>query len=204
MTRNKKHWYDGWIYDRVIAPHQSGLFFRIKSLIKEYSSVIDVGCGPGRMDFLISDKCSKVIGIDLSIKNIKTATESVIRSSYKNVFFSHSDLSEIAGKKEDHFDYAVFSLILHEINHDERLKLLQEAILIADRIIIADYLPKAGAFQSAVRGIIEFFAGREHFSNYRNYISNGGINNLVKKAGLKIEYEEEYNSLIWLAILSKT
>lgn len=204
MTRNKKHWYDGWIYDRIIAPYQTGLFLRVRSLIKEGSSVLDVGCGPGRMDLLISDKCSRVVGIDLSIKNIKTATETANRRSCSNVFFSHSDLPEIAGKNENHFNYAVFSLILHEINPDERLKLLTSAILIADRIIVADYQPKTGAFQSAVRGVIEFFAGREHFSNYNNYISDDGINNLVKRAGLKTEYEEVYKSFIRIAILSKS
>jgi SAM-dependent methyltransferase len=204
MTRNKKHWYDGWIYDRMISPHQADLFFRIRSFIKEGSSVIDVGCGPGRMDLLIADKCSKVIGIDLSVKNIKTATESANRNSCKNVFFIHSDLPEIAVSRDNNFDYAVFSLILHEINPDERIKLLKSAVLIADRIIVADYHPETGAIQSAVRGIIEFFAGREHFKNYRNYISNGGMSDLMKKAGLKAVYEEVHKSFIRLAVLNKT
>jgi hypothetical protein len=26
MTQNKTHWYDGWFYDRLIAPNQDRLF----------------------------------------------------------------------------------------------------------------------------------------------------------------------------------
>ena len=46
---NKKHWYDGWIYDRIVAPNQKGVFERIEALIREESDVIDIGCATGRL-----------------------------------------------------------------------------------------------------------------------------------------------------------
>jgi predicted RNA methylase len=47
MKENKKHWYDGWFYDVIIAPNQDNLFGQIKNLIAEGSSIIDIGCGTG-------------------------------------------------------------------------------------------------------------------------------------------------------------
>ena len=51
MTENKNHWYDGWFYDTIIAPNQDKLFGQIEKLIEPKSSIIDVGCGTGRLAF---------------------------------------------------------------------------------------------------------------------------------------------------------
>jgi len=32
MAEDKKHWYDGWFYDKIIAPNQDKLFGQIKIL----------------------------------------------------------------------------------------------------------------------------------------------------------------------------
>ena len=73
MTINKKHWYDGIFYDKVIAPNQDKAFRVAKDMMNKQSSVIDVGCGTGRLSFQLADKCKKVDGIDLSEKNIGVA-----------------------------------------------------------------------------------------------------------------------------------
>lgn len=66
MTENKYHWYDGWFYDTFIAPNQDKLFSQIKELIESDSTIIDIGCGTGRLEFTLADKCKSVLGIDLS------------------------------------------------------------------------------------------------------------------------------------------
>ena len=54
MAKNKNHWYDGWFYDTIIAPNQDKLFGQIKDLVGSQSTVIDVGCGTGRLEFSLS------------------------------------------------------------------------------------------------------------------------------------------------------
>ena len=49
MQFDKKHWYDGWFYDKLIAPNQDTMFAIISSLIVDNSSVVDIGCGTGRL-----------------------------------------------------------------------------------------------------------------------------------------------------------
>ena len=51
MPENKNHWYDGLFYDKIIAPNQDRAFQIVKSLINKNSSVLDVGCGTGRLAF---------------------------------------------------------------------------------------------------------------------------------------------------------
>ncbi len=38
------------------------------------------------------------------------------------------------------FDYAVITYVIHEVNSDERLPLLNDIFKIAEKIIIGDYL----------------------------------------------------------------
>lgn len=60
MTHNKDHWYDGWFYDKIIAPNQDRIFGEIKNIIQPNSKVIDVGCGTGRLSFLLLIKLKKL------------------------------------------------------------------------------------------------------------------------------------------------
>lgn len=187
MTQNKNHWYDGWFYDTIIAPNQDKLFGQIINLIEPQSKVIDVGCGTGRLAFTLADHCKSVLGIDLSKRNIDRAQLTLLRQPNEKISFQHRNLNEILHEGQSHFDYAVLTYVIHEVNEDDRIVLLNEIARIADKIIIGDYIvPKPGGFNGHLSEIIEFLAGSEHYRNYKSYMANGGINHLVNKAGLKI------------------
>jgi ubiquinone/menaquinone biosynthesis C-methylase UbiE len=187
MTENKYHWYDGWFYDILIAPNQDKLFGQIKNLIDPHSRIIDVGCGTGRLEFKLADKCKSVLGIDLSERNIERAHLTLSKNPDDKISFQHSDISEIINSGNAHFDFAILTYVIHEVDEEERLDLLNEIARIADTIIIGDYLvPKPKGFGSYFSEIIEFIAGAEHYRNYKSYVANGGIQYLANKTGLKI------------------
>jgi SAM-dependent methyltransferase len=184
---NKFHWYDGWFYDKIIAPNQDKLFVQVKKLIEPDSKVIDIGCGTGRLEFALSVKCRSVLGIDLSKKNIDRANLSLLKHPDVKISFKHSPLSEIISDVNVRFDYAVLTYVIHEVNEDERLNILIETSGVADKIIIGDYLvPRPKGFGSFLSEFIEFLAGKEHYRNYKSFMANGGIYDLADKAGLKI------------------
>jgi SAM-dependent methyltransferase len=190
MIQNKNHWYDGWFYDRLIAPNQDSLFGQIKDLIEVNSKVIDIGCGTGRLEFALTYKCKSVIGIDLSKRNIDTAQLTLFRRPNNKITFQHRNLSEIVKEGQIHFNYAVLTYVIHEVHEEERISLLKEIALVADKIIIGDYLvPRPKGFWSNLTEVIEFIAGAEHYRNYKSYIANGGIYYLAIKAGLTIMNE---------------
>ncbi len=186
MKQNKNHWYDGWFYDVFIAPNQDRLFSLIKNIIESNTSVLDVGCGTGRFSFTIADKSESVLGIDLSTRNIEKAKSNLAKNPNEKISFAHSTISDLISQNL-HFDYTVMTYVIHEVNEEERVKLLKDISNVADKIIIGDYLvPKPNGFWSLLNEVVEFAAGSEHYRNYKTYVRNGGLQDLVKKAGLKI------------------
>lgn len=201
---NKSHWYDGWFYDFFIAPNQDRLFSLIKEIIRPSSSVIDVGCGTGRLSFFIADKVSKVVGIDLSQKNIQKANNNLAKTPNDKITFLHTDISSLISKNEK-FDYAVMTYVIHEVDEEKRVELIKQVSQVADKIIIGDYLvPKPDSFWSKLNEVVEFLAGSEHYTNYKNYVRNDGLRYLAEKADLKIIKEiKNKPSTSHLVILTK-
>ncbi|HEX2868133.1 MAG TPA: class I SAM-dependent methyltransferase [Ignavibacteriales bacterium] len=202
MAEDKKHWYDGWFYERFIAEHQDELFRRITGLMEPDKDVIDVGCGTGRFSFLAAGKCRSILGIDLSRKNILRAQYSLLKSPLGNVSFMHKSIGEVTDR---HFDYAVLTFVIHEVDESERIKLLNEIFGTADRIIIGDYLiPQPHGPIRLVNKAVEFLAGKDHYDNFRNYAAGGGILGLVARGGFKLEAEVKENlSAMHLAVITK-
>jgi len=204
MVRNKNHWYDGWFYDRVIAPNQDELFKEIKNIIPSQSKIIDVGCGTGRLAYKLSDKCKSVLGIDLSKRNIERANLNLVKYPDDKITYEHCDLTEIINKGQS-FDFAILTYVIHEVDKKERIDLLKQISEVADKIIIGDYsVPKQKGIGGFVTGIIEFIAGREHYRNYKSYIADGGIQFLADESGLRIVSEEKNSRLLnHIAVLAK-
>jgi SAM-dependent methyltransferase len=187
MTNNKFHWYDGWFYDKIIAPNQDKLFGQIKNLIEPQSTIIDVGCGTGRLEFTLADKSKSVLGIDLSKRNIDRANLSLLQHPDVKISFQHNNLSDIISNKNVHFDFAILTYVVHEINAEERVNLLVDIAQVSDKIIVGDYLvPRPKGFGGIISELIEFIAGKEHYRNYKSYMADGGIYYLADKAELKV------------------
>ncbi len=189
-TLNKEHWYDGWFYEKLIAPNQDGLFAQIKELIEPNSKIIDVGCGTGRFSFSVADKCKSILGIDLSIKNIEQATRLLTKRPNNKISFQHTSIANILETRNEHFDYAVMTYVIHEVDESERIKLLKDMSQIANKIIIGDYLfPKPKVLGSVLNEVVEYVAGKEHYRNYKSYLAGKGIAGLAENAQLKITKE---------------
>ena len=186
MQLDKKHWYDGWFYDNIIAPNQDTMFKLISSLITGNSSVIDLGCGTGRLDFQLATKCKSVTGVDLSSKNIKTALNHLNNSKLKNIEFIHGSAANIlkSGKK---YDYAIITYVIHEIPLKERSEFLSSIREFSNKIIIGDYLvPRTKGVWNSLNEAVEFAAGRDHYKNFKLFVKNGGIISLIKENKFEI------------------
>jgi len=185
--KDKKHWYDGNFYDRIIAPNQDRMFSVIKDFVQEGSSVIDVGCGTGRLCFQLAGKCSKVTGVDLSSKNIFTANKILSREKLSNVSFIHADASVLAEKLITKYDYSIITYAIHEMPPEERTAVINQLKIISRRIIIGEYaVEKKSKFWNAVNEIVEFSAGKDHYKNYKLFLRSGGVNYLAGQTGLRI------------------
>jgi len=206
MTQeNKYHWYDGLFYDKIIAPNQDKSYRIVKKMITKESTVLDVGCGTGRLEFQLADHCKKIDGIDLSIRNITTANNNLEKNNIHNVHFIHHDILKYLDEYKPEYDYAVLSYVIHEIDLDLREKLLRELSKAAGKIILIDYLhPRPKNLSGKMITLVEYMAGREHYSNFKTYMKNGGLEGLAKNSGLKITKEiRKKSSGIHIAVMSR-
>ncbi|MCP5061059.1 MAG: class I SAM-dependent methyltransferase, partial [Ignavibacteriae bacterium] len=174
-TIDKKHWYDGLFYDKLIAPIQDRLFNEIKKIIEPSSTVVDVGCGTGRFSFQLAEHCKSIVGVDLSSKNISVAESNLKNSNFTNISFVHGNAIDLQKQTNIKFDYAVTTYVIHEMNKEDRIGILNEMKQVANKIIIGDYIvPTPNTFMGKVNVVVEYLAGTEHYNNFKSFVKNGG------------------------------
>ena len=203
---NKHHWYDGLFYDKLIAPNQDGMFRKIKNLIEPDSEVLDIGCGTGRLEFFLSDKCKKIIGIDLSEKNIVQAEKKLKKSNRENIYFKHIGFENFFKDNSLNFDYVITTYVVHELPNEERLSLLKGSSEISKKIIVGDYLvPGPKGMWKILNEVVEFAAGKDHYNNFKSFIKHNGIAGLLNESGLKIHQEIKNRPLTsHIAVLTRS
>ncbi len=185
---DNNHWYDGKLYNYLIDPYTESTRKIISGLIEENSKVIDIGCGTGSLVFYLSNKCRYILGIELSEKMVDYANSLKEKNNIFNVEFIHGDANKIYNLTEEKFDYAIFSLSLHEMDSNSRSKSLQEVKKVTDKIVAYDYIvQKKTLIKGLMNSIIEFIAGKDHYLNYKSFIDEKGIFGLLEKNGFKIE-----------------
>ncbi len=176
MKFNLRHWYDGLIYDKIIAPNQLKLYQLMKNFIPKGATLIDIACATGKLTFYLSDHCSNILGLDLSKANIQQANKNLKQFKFHNISFIHGNALELQNLVNQKFDVATITYAIHEMPHKIRLQILQNIIQAADTIIIADYkAPQSNNIFGKFNYIIEFFAGYSHFRNFLTFIKKGGI-----------------------------
>lgn len=191
MTRSKDHWYDGRFYDKFIAPNQDKTFEIIQNIIPSGCKFLDVGCGTGRLAFQISSKCEEIVGVEISLKNLSIAQSKLNELKLENIRFEHIDAVNLKDNLESDFDYASLTYVIHEVDRDSRIELLNSIKAVSNRIIIADYLyPHPNSFWGNINKVVEFLAGKTHFKNFRTFLEDGGLRGLAENAGFKIVQEE--------------
>ena len=185
--QDKFHWYDGWIYDKFIAPNQDQTFRIMMAMMDENSTVVDVGCGTGRFVFQAGERFKSAVGVDLSSRNIKVANDILAQKQQTNVSFLHADAEELKEHLSEKFDYSTISYVIHEMPIDIRVKILHTLREISNEIIIGDYLVPLPVNKRGISNrFAEFFAGRDHFKNYKTFVKQGGLPGLIEEAGMTV------------------
>lgn len=201
----KNHWYDGWIYAKLIDTQPIPFRHKILNYLNQNSTVLDVGCGTGGFTMEISKKCKHVVGIDISRKQILQAQNRIKNSEVKNIEFIHINAKNIVEIFDTKFDFALLTLILHEINHQDRIELLEAVSKIAETIIILEYnVPHPYNVWGILTRTIEFFAGKNHFTNFLDFKKRGGINKILKESNFQISEEKINSKNIFKIVLAST
>jgi len=183
-----------YFYHLFIDPLLKPLRKQIAEMVPGGGKIIDFACGTGNQTMMLAEKSAHITGIDLNSRMIDKA-RIMIPAQYKDtVVFQTADGRNIHFAEDNEFDIATITLALHEMNEDIRLPVLSEMKRVAKHLIIADYdSPQPRNYAGIMAVIIEKLAGKRHYAGFRSYQNSGGLNSLLKEAG--IEIQEEYSVL---------
>lgn len=177
-----------YFYRLSIDPLLSGVRKHISSLIEPNATVADIGCGTGELVLALSCKAKMVVGFDINSELLKYASARSKNLKLENVKFISKDITNTNFFCERHFDYAVFSMVLHQFSLDEASKILDLIKGIAKYIVLADFnIPLPKNIYGLGAKLIEKLAGGQHYINFINYQKEGGLNYFLDKHQLVIK-----------------
>ena len=178
-------------YDRYVEP-SIGVLRQIGMKMyapKEGIHVLDVGCGTGTNLMLYHEAGCKVFGIDLSPAMVEVAQKKL--GNRANIRVGDASKMPYA---DDSFDLVTGLFTLHEMPSGIRPAVISEIARVVrpdGRILLIDYhlgpirFPKGWMYKAIIL-FFEIMAGREHFRNYRDFLSRSCLPNLIPTKNLVV------------------
>jgi ubiquinone/menaquinone biosynthesis C-methylase UbiE len=192
-------------YDRLLEPMNAPLRPIAFGLCPTDDSmtVLDVGCGTGALLEAYVASGAECVGIDASPAMLNQATARLGEAA-------DLDLGDATALpyEDASFDLVFTSLFLHELAQDAQLTVLTEMARVArpdGRVLVIDYragsLRMKGHVRRTISTVAERVAGRDHYKNWRGYLSSGGLPTLLPRTVLTVEREKIVaggNLALWL------
>ena len=176
----------GIVYKYIVDPILSPVQNIATSMLPSDKKIIDVACGTGAFVFKLASKSKHVTGLDHSETMIDLAMKVKESMSVKNVDFILDEETILSVFRNDEFDIATLSMVLHQFSIEMGLNVLWESIRISKEILIIDYsYPLSTDIYKYIVYLVERMAGKAHYNNFKSYMDFGGTNNYLKKTDLK-------------------
>lgn len=158
----------------------------------ETMNVLDVGCGTGAHLEAYVQSGAECFGLDASAAMLEQASARLGAGAELEL----GDATALP-YKDSSFDFVFTSLFLHELDAATRAAALTEIARVVrpdGRVLIIDYragsLRAKGYVTRSISTVAERVAGREHYRNWRAYLSAGGVPADSANARLTVEREK--------------
>ena len=191
----KDHFYEGWLYHFLVDPLLRRVHQLVRSQVKPGSTLIDIGCGTGELLFSLADLSSQRVGVETSKRMCSFANNQARRRGFNNVQIFFGDGAKLDNFSAGSFDYAIASMVLHEMEASQRLPVLKEMKRLAPHLIVVDYrVPPPVSLAATMCRVIERLAGPHHVRNYTSFIKGGGLQSFDETLGLAVLREITFYS----------
>jgi len=184
ITTAANPWWSPWVLAWFIEPLMHSIRTRIPRFagMKSGERILDVCCGTGALALYYARKGILATGIDLNPRMIEVAENKRKKLSLTTVSFHVGDAIYLPFK-DNVFDYASLSMSLHEKEREDRDRIISEMKRVVKEkgdLIFIDYrLPLPRVPVSSTVKMIEFIAGREHNRCFKDYVKQGGLDELL-------------------------
>lgn len=185
------------LYDKVLFPAMVRIRKRMVQLAKELkvNSVIDFCCGTGdQLKYFRRHGFEQAIGVDLSENMVAQAQKGRIKADC--LLEDATQTSQATGS----FDFGMVSFALHEKPIETAQAMLAEARRVVKKggyFAVADYCfdEKTQALGRWGSTLVEYFAGGEHYQNFKTYTQKGGLDFLLSGFEMQQEYRFIFGSV---------
>lgn len=186
---------------------------RLVEEVKDGESVLDVGCGNGRLLAALASNNIEYFGVDNSLNLIETARANFqpqsLKLKVKSLKFEIGDVLELDKVVREQFDHVFCIAVLHHLPGRElKLKALEQLKLRmkpGGRIVLTvwNLWNKPKFVKMIIKQIWQKFMGKNKYAwndlVFTGFVKNGGsqryyhaftereLKGLIRKAGLKIE-----------------
>ena len=156
---------------------------RIRELGK--TRILEVGCGTCVQGVMIAKTGINVTGVDLSEKLFPSPKAARLPPSFS---FFQADGRNLPFPNGS-FDCVLTSMVLHEMNAQDRIPTLREMIRVLSNdgvLLIMDFdfhLETDRSPAALIIRTIERIAGKEHHRNFLDFMSSGGIPLMLQTLG---------------------
>ena len=167
--------------------------------MKPGDRVLDVCCGTGDQAVHYAKRGIFTTGVDLSPDMIKLAEKNKRKHGLENVSFHIADSANLPFKDEL-FGYASISFALHEqerATRDSTISEMKRVVKKGGILVFIDFpIPLPGNLYVYLVKTIEFLAGRQHYEYFRDYVEQGGLDEILQKNQLAEDKRGFPNRLI--------
>ncbi|KAF5031351.1 Ubiquinone/menaquinone biosynthesis C-methyltransferase UbiE [bioreactor metagenome] len=130
--------------------------------IREFKTILDVGCGTGALCSVLNDMGLKVTGVDPAEKMLNIARE---KPENKTVSFAKANILERLPFEDKLFEASIASYVAHGMGQEERKLMYAEMSRVTkSKVIIYDYNER----RSLPTTIIEWLEGGDYFNFVKN------------------------------------
>ena len=203
-TTGISSWYDGLFYSAFMSllPNTKPFLNSVAELIKENSTVLNVGCGVGQLAFKLSRKCKQVTGIDFSSRMVEYASKQKTRRNLGNVDFVYGNAARVSEIFSKSFDYVTALWCLHEMDYQSRHQVIAGCLALTDQVILVDYAsPFPRNIVGTIQTLIEFSAGKRHYSGFRDWQERGGLEGFIKQENLDVQMRRPWKDRIGQTVI---
>ncbi len=180
------------VYKYIIDPLLYSAHKYVTSLIARGENVLDVACGNGTLSLMMAERAGAIVtGIDIDNGMLRNAERAKAIKQIRSARFICQNATDLSVFADLEFHTGVISMALHQFSPADGLKVLKEMKRVCRKIIILDYAwPMKNNFYWFLTRTIEWFAGGDHYRNFKQYMQQGGLDSITSKPGLSIKEKQ--------------